>query len=84
MFLTTVSPEKAPDKPTYVEVDFVNGEPVKIDGKTMSPAKIVIISTRWAVRTASEVDMVENRFVGMKSGRLWNPIVQSSTLLTGL
>ncbi|MDI9558336.1 MAG: argininosuccinate synthase [Pseudomonadota bacterium] len=68
MFLTTVSPEKAPDKPTYVEIDFVNGAPVRIDGKTMSPAKIVMFLNKVGGKNGiGRVDMVENRFVGMKS-----------------
>jgi len=68
MFLTTVSPEKAPDKPTYVEIDFVDGVPVKIDGKTMSPAKIVMFLNKVGGKNGiGRVDLVENRFVGMKS-----------------
>lgn len=68
MFLTTVSPEKAPDKPTYIEIDFVNGAPVRIDGKTMSPAKIVMFLNKVGGKNGiGRVDMVENRFVGMKS-----------------
>ena len=68
MFLTTVSPEKAPDKPTYVEIDFENGLPVRIDGKTMSPAKIVTYLNKVGGKNGiGRVDMVENRFVGMKS-----------------
>lgn len=67
MFLT-VSPEKAPDKPTYVEIGFVNGAPVRIDGKTMSPAKIVMFLNKVGGKNGiGRVDMVENRFVGMKS-----------------
>jgi len=68
MFLTTVSPEKAPDRPTYVEIDFVNGVPMRIDGKSMSPAKIVMFLNKVGGKNGiGRVDMVENRFVGMKS-----------------
>ncbi len=68
IFVLTKSPEKAPDKPTYVEIDFVKGNPVAINGKKMSPAvlmdKINLIAGENGV---GRVDMVENRFVGMKS-----------------
>lgn len=68
MFLTTVSPEKAPDKPTYVEIDFENGIPVRIGGQPMSPAQIIIYLNKAAGENGiGRVDVVENRFVGMKS-----------------
>jgi argininosuccinate synthase len=68
MFLTTVSPEKAPDKPQYVEIDFVDGVPVKVDGKEMSPASLVIhLNKLGGAHGIGRVDIVENRFVGMKS-----------------
>ncbi|OPY71663.1 MAG: Argininosuccinate synthase [Syntrophorhabdus sp. PtaU1.Bin050] len=68
MFLTTISPEKAPDKPTYVEIDFENGTPVRIDGKAMSPATIVThLNKVGGMNGIGRVDLVENRFVGMKS-----------------
>ncbi len=41
IFVLTKSPEAAPDKPAYVEIDFVKGNPVAIDGKKMSPAKLM-------------------------------------------
>jgi len=68
IFVLTKSPEAAPDKPTYVEIDFEKGNPAAIDGKKMSPAKLLdhlnIIAGRNGI---GRVDMVENRFVGMKS-----------------
>ncbi|MDR2017599.1 MAG: argininosuccinate synthase [Syntrophobacterales bacterium] len=68
MFLTTVSPERAPDKPTYMEIEFVDGVPVKVDGKEMSPARLVIHLNKLAgANGIGRVDIVENRFVGMKS-----------------
>lgn len=68
MFLTTVSPEKAPDKPQYVEIDFEKGYPVKVDGKKMSPYKIVAhLNAIGGKHGIGRVDLVENRFVGMKS-----------------
>jgi len=68
MFLTTVSAEKAPDKPTYIEIDFVDGVPVKVDGKEMSAAQLIIHLNKLAgANGIGRVDIVENRFVGMKS-----------------
>lgn len=68
MFLTTVSPEKAPDKPFYVEIDFQDGIPVKIDGRTMSPFEIVaFLNKAGGENGVGRFDIVENRFVGMKS-----------------
>jgi argininosuccinate synthase len=68
MFLTTVSPEKAPDKPQYVEIDFVDGVPVKVDGKALPAHELVIHLNKLAgANGIGRVDIVENRFVGMKS-----------------
>jgi argininosuccinate synthase len=68
MFVLTVSPEKAPDKPTYIEIDFQKGNPTAVDGRKMSPAKLVEHLNRIAgANGIGRVDMVENRFVGMKS-----------------
>jgi argininosuccinate synthase len=68
MFVLTVSPEKAPDKPIYIEIDFKKGNPVAVDGKKMSPARLVEHLNRIAgANGIGRVDMVENRFVGMKS-----------------
>jgi argininosuccinate synthase len=68
IFVLTKSPEAAPDKPTYVEISFVKGNPVAIDGKKMSPAKLMDhINTIAGANGVGRVDMVENRFVGMKS-----------------
>ncbi len=68
MFAMTVSPENAPDRPTYVEVSFEQGNPVAIDGKAMSPARLLDCMNSLAGENGvGRVDMVENRFVGMKS-----------------
>jgi argininosuccinate synthase len=68
MFVLTVSPEKAPAKPTYVEIDFEKGNPVAVDGKKMSPAALMDHMNILAGKNGiGRVDMVENRFVGMKS-----------------
>jgi len=68
IFVLTVSPEAAPDKATYVEVDFECGNPVAVNGKKMSPARLMDFLNQIAgANGIGRVDMVENRFVGMKS-----------------
>ena len=68
MFVMTVSPEKAPDRPTYVEVSFEKGNPVAIDGAAMGPSRLLDhMNTLAGENGVGRVDMVENRFVGMKS-----------------
>ena len=68
IFVLTNSPEAAPDKPTYVEIDFVKGNPVAVNGKKMSPAKLMEHINGVAGKNGiGRMDMVENRFVGMKS-----------------
>jgi len=68
MFLLSVSPEKAPDKPTYIEIGYVNGDPVSLDGKEMSPATLLDNLNRLGgVNGIGRIDIVENRYVGMKS-----------------
>jgi len=68
MFVLTRSPEKAPDKPTYVEIDYVRGVPVAVDGKKMGPAKLLAHLNRMGgINGIGRVDLVENRYVGIKS-----------------
>jgi argininosuccinate synthase len=68
MFVLSVSPEKAPDRPTVVEIDFEDGVPKRIDGKTFSPANLLFKLNELGGRNGiGRVDMVENRYVGMKS-----------------
>jgi len=68
MFLLTVSPEKAPDKPEYVEVEYEAGNPVAVNGERLSPAGLLARLNEIGGRNAvGRVDMVENRYVGMKS-----------------
>ncbi len=68
MFVLSVSPEKAPDRPTVVEIDFEDGVPKRIDGKTFSPANLLFQLNELGGRNGiGRVDMVENRYVGMKS-----------------
>ncbi len=68
MFEMTVSPENAPNEPTFIEIEFKKGEPVKVNGKKLSPAKLLSELNDVAGRNGiGRVDIVENRFVGMKS-----------------
>jgi argininosuccinate synthase len=68
MFLRTVSPENAPNEPTYVTISFENGDAVAIDGVEMSPAELLTRLNELAGRNGiGRADIVENRFIGMKS-----------------
>lgn len=68
MFVMSVSPQKAPDRPTYVEITFEEGNPVAVDGQAMNPAQLLDhMNTLAGDNGIGRVDMVENRFVGMKS-----------------
>ncbi len=68
MFALSVSPEDAPDKPTTVEVEFERGTPVAVDGEKLSPAALLAkLNELGGANGVGRVDMVENRFVGMKS-----------------
>jgi argininosuccinate synthase len=68
MFVLTRSPEKAPDKPTYVEIDYVRGVPVAVGGKKMGPARLLAHLNRLGgINGIGRVDLVENRYVGIKS-----------------
>ena len=68
MFTLSVSPENAPDTPTVIEIDFENGDPVAIDGEKLSPAALLTNLNELAgANGIGRIDIVENRFVGMKS-----------------
>jgi len=68
MFTRSVSPEKAPDKPTYVEIQFERGDAVAIDGVRMTPAQLLTkLNELGGANGIGRLDLVENRFVGMKS-----------------
>lgn len=68
MFQMTVSPENAPDKPTYLEMEFRNGDPVALDGVAMEPLELFTRLNKVAgANGIGRLDLVENRFVGMKS-----------------
>ncbi len=68
MFTRSVAPENAPDKPTYVEIGFEAGDPVSVDGEALSPASLLARLNELAgANGIGREDIVENRFVGMKS-----------------
>ena len=68
MFVMSVSPQNAPDKATYVEIDFENGDPIAVDGERLSPANLLRrLNELGGKNGVGRVDMVENRYVGMKS-----------------
>jgi len=68
VYSRTVAPEAAPDKPTYVEIDFEHGDPVAVDGEPLSPAALLTrLNELGGANGIGRLDLVENRFVGMKS-----------------
>jgi argininosuccinate synthase len=68
VYQRTISPEAAPDKPTYVEIGFDKGDAVSIDGETLSPATLLTrLNALGKANGIGRLDLVENRFVGMKS-----------------
>jgi len=68
VYQRTISPEEAPDKATYVEIGFEKGDAVSIDGETLSPATVLArLNALGKANGIGRLDLVENRFVGMKS-----------------
>ena len=68
VYSRSVAPEEAPDEPTYIEIEFQNGDPVAIDGETLSPAALLTkLNELGGANGIGRLDLVENRFVGMKS-----------------
>ena len=68
VYSRTVAPEKAPDQPDYVEIEFAKGDPVAVDGKKLSPAALLTrLNELGGKHGIGRLDLVENRFVGMKS-----------------
>ncbi len=68
MYKLSVSPENAPDKPTYIEIDFEKGDPVAINGERMDPLPLFEALNKVAgANGIGRLDLLENRFVGMKS-----------------
>ena len=68
IFQRTVSPEKAPNKPSYVTIGFKNGDAISINGKKCSPSKLLtLLNNIGGKNGVGRVDLVENRFIGIKS-----------------
>ena len=68
MFVMSLSPQDAPDKATYIEIDFEKGNPVALDGENLTPAMLLQTLNKIGGQNGiGRVDMVENRYVGMKS-----------------
>src|SRR5262249_19202665 len=68
VYSRTVDPENAPDQPTYVTIGLQGGDPIMIDGQKMSPATLLTkLNELGRVNGIGRLDLVENRFVGMKS-----------------
>src|SRR5574341_704974 len=68
MFEMTVSPDKAPNEPTYIDIHFEKGVPIRVDGEELSPVELLHKLNKIAGKNGvGRVDMVENRFVGIKS-----------------
>jgi argininosuccinate synthase len=68
VYSRSVAPEKAPDQPEYVEIEFEKGDPVAVNGKTLSPAAMLTeLNAIGGRHGIGRLDLVENRFVGMKS-----------------
>ncbi len=95
VYSRTVAPEAAPDKPEYVEVEFEKGDPVAVNGKKLSPAAMLAeLNAIGGRHGIGRLDLVENRFVGMKSrgvyetpgGTIWHAAhrgIESITLDRG-
>ena len=68
VYSRTVDPEDAPDKAAHITIDFEKGDPVAVDGKALSPAALLThLNTLGRAHGIGRLDLVENRFVGMKS-----------------
>ncbi|HKV53957.1 MAG TPA: argininosuccinate synthase [Candidatus Binataceae bacterium] len=81
MFRLTVSPEKAPDRPEYVEIEYNCGDPVAINGEWLSPARLIERANELGGRHGvGRVDLVENRYVGIKSRGVYES--PGATILT--
>jgi argininosuccinate synthase len=68
IFLLTVDPRRAPDRPEYVEIEYEAGDPVAVNGQRMGPADLLAaLNALGGAHGVGRVDLVENRYVGMKS-----------------
>jgi argininosuccinate synthase len=82
VYQRTISPEAAPDKPTVFTIDFERGDPVAIDGKALSPAALLTkLNELGHDNGVGRLDLVENRFVGMKSRGVYE--TPGGTILLG-
>jgi argininosuccinate synthase len=83
VFSRTAAPEQAPDQPQYLEIDFLRGDPVAVDGEALSPAALLTrLNEVGGKHGIGRLDLVENRFVGMKSRGVYEtpggPILQAA------
>lgn len=68
MWLWTTAPEKAPDEPEYITIGYKNGDPVSVNGEAMSPATLLATLNAYGNKHGiGRIDIVENRYVGMKA-----------------
>lgn len=68
MYVLSTSPEKAPDQPEYIEIEFSKGDPIAINGETLSPAQLLAkLNVLGGKHGIGRADIMENRYVGMKS-----------------
>jgi len=68
VYSRTEDPEKAPERPAYITIDFERGDPVAVDGKKLKPAELLAqLNAHGRAHGIGRLDLVENRFVGMKS-----------------
>ncbi|MEL5848766.1 MAG: argininosuccinate synthase [Candidatus Igneacidithiobacillus chanchocoensis] len=68
MWRWTTAPEKAPDQPRYIEIQFAHGDPIAVDGEALQPAALLAhLNTIGGAHGVGRLDIVENRYVGMKS-----------------
>jgi argininosuccinate synthase len=68
VYSRSIAPEKAPDKPEYVEIEFLKGDPIAVNGEKLSPAALLQrLNELGGKHGVGRLDLVENRFVGMKS-----------------
>lgn len=87
MFTRSVSPEAAPDQPTYITIDFENGDPVAVDDVRYSPAQILAkLNECGGANGIGRLDLVESRYVGMKvrGGMLGKWHGECCSLLVGI
>jgi argininosuccinate synthase len=68
LYLTTTSPEKSPDRATYIEIGYKDGDPISVNGKTLSPTQLLSsLNEIGGAHGIGRLDLVENRYVGIKS-----------------